>query len=114
MCVNRDNPERPRALRSEVMANYAGQFTLIDSDGAEHRVEGRYRSTTGPGGLRSWSGSFSATVNLGNLAGQQMTLRLPNGQQGTVLINNLTFGAGPAGVRAHGEFMGTGPEPAAA
>lgn len=79
--------------------------------GSEYPLEGRYRTESSPSGLRSWSGTFSGGVDLGNLAGEQLTLRLPDGREGTVLVNNVTLSAVPGGSRARGEFMGNGPAP---
>jgi hypothetical protein len=91
------------------MSNYAGPFTLVDDNGSEYEVEGSFRAEGSPGGLRSWSGTFTSGPDVGNLAGARLTLRLPDGGEGAVLVSNLSFGSGGGGMR--GEFAGTGPAP---
>jgi hypothetical protein len=86
--------------------SYHGPFTLVTEDGSEHQVTGSL-VVESDRGLQSWSGRFGDGAPY-SLAGEQVTVRMPNGQEGKALITNMTVSSA-TGVT--GELVGNGPAP---
>ena len=95
--------------------DYNGPAVLVDHEGNEHQVLAVLRASTRlhrfgeqvVEGLTSWSGTLTGPVSLEEILGatEPVTLRLPNGREGFVIVVGVTADRGLATV------TGTGPAP---
>lgn len=88
------------------MKLYTGPFELVNGDGTEYSVEGSLDTEIEYNNLRSWHGSFTGDIDF-NEVGNELTVRLPDGREGKVLIQNMDFSPQPVG-----RLLGNGPAPA--
>ena len=96
-------------------SDYQGPVVLVDHQGHEHEVLAALRSTTNLRrfgeqvieGITVWSGTLTGSVSLDDIltATEPVTLRLPNGRDGSVIL------VGVAANRRLARVDGTGPAP---
>ena len=92
------------------MGGYRGPVEILTDDG-QHVVSAHsdYDVRVNPrSGIKSWRGVLTRIQPEHTLQTEQYRLKLPNGKEGTVLVNNLRFRSN-APERA--TFLGSGPNP---
>jgi hypothetical protein len=98
-----------------VVANYAGPVVVVDHEGNEHDVRAMLHATTQVRqvggqrveGLSQWSGALAGSAPWWDMsqASVAVTVRLPSGREGSVLLGDfdVTNELGPVTVSGTGD-----------
>jgi hypothetical protein len=94
------------------MTQWSGHAEFRSDDG-DLVLEGHvtFSSQRNAAGLGSWQGAMAITGVAPDVHGGTLTVRLPSGAEGQVLVRNSTVNASGGRVTTAIQFLGTGPAP---